>query len=63
MWQTQQKKPQQNVPQQNIPQTRRVRNIRSLPKQHQTPTQIQDTQSETMIETIDLENILHSRGF
>ena len=56
MWQTQQIKPQQNVPQQNIPQARRVGNIRPLPEQQKTPTQIQDTQSETMDETIDLEN-------
>ena len=56
MWQTQQIKPQQKKPQQNIPQTRRVRIIRPLPEQQQTPTQIQDTQSETMDETIDLEN-------
>ena len=56
MWQTQQIKPQQRVPQQNIPQTRRVRNIRPSQEQQQIVTQAQDTQPETMEETVDLEN-------
>ena len=58
-WQKQQIKSQPSIPQQNIPQTRRVRNIRPSQDQQQTPTQIQDAQSETMDETIDLENTFY----
>ena len=59
MWQTQQIKPQPRMPQQNIPQARRVRNIRHSQDQQPNPTQIQDTQSDTMEETVDLENTFY----
>ena len=47
------------MPQQNIPQARRVRNIRHSQEQQPSPTQIQDTQSDTMEETVDLENTFY----
>ena len=59
MWQTQQIKPQPRTPQQNIPQARRVRNIRHSQDQQPNPTQIQDTQSDTMEETVHLENTIY----
>ena len=59
MWQTQQIKPQPSISQQNIPQARRVRNIRHSQDQQPSPTQIQDNQSDTMEETVDLENTFY----
>ena len=59
MWQTQQIKPQPIKPQQNIPQTRRVRNIRPSQEQQEIVNQSQDTQPETMEETVDLENTFY----
>ena len=47
------------MPQQNIPQARRVRNIRHSQDQKLSPTLIQDTQSDTMEETVDLENTFY----
>ena len=59
MWQTQQIKPKPSMPQQNIPQARRVRNIRHSQDQQPSPTQTQDTQSDTMEERVDLENTFY----